>query len=85
MLVSALRTAVMRSVGDFREAGLKDAHHVIQDAAVRDLPGYRTNAAPGIQLPGPSTARSTPGERLRNPLSTSMVSVYVPIRQHASR
>jgi hypothetical protein len=33
---------------------------VIQDAAVRDLPGYSTKAAPGVQLTGPSTARGTP-------------------------
>lgn len=33
---------------------------MIQDAAVRDLPGYNTNAAPGVQLPGPSTAPGTP-------------------------
>ena len=33
---------------------------MIQDAAVRDLSGYRTNAAPGVQLSGPSTARGTP-------------------------
>lgn len=33
---------------------------MIQDAAVRDLPGYNPNAAPGIQLPGPSTAKGTP-------------------------
>jgi len=39
---------------------LKDAHHVIQDAAVRDLPGYNTKLAPGVQLQGPSTAVGTP-------------------------
>jgi hypothetical protein len=33
---------------------------VIQDAAARDLPGYNTTAARGVQLPGPSTARGTP-------------------------
>lgn len=49
-----------QSVGDLRAAGLKDAHHVIQDAAVRNLPGYNTRAAPGVQLPGPSTAQGTP-------------------------
>ncbi|MGA2066673.1 MAG: hypothetical protein ABSG86_16980 [Thermoguttaceae bacterium] len=52
--------AITQSVGDLRAAGLKDAHHVIQDAAVRDLPGYDTNAAPGVQLEGPSTAPGTP-------------------------
>ncbi|MFT3831053.1 MAG: Ig-like domain-containing protein [Opitutaceae bacterium] len=49
-----------QSVGDLRAAGLKDAHHVIQDAAVRDLPGYSTRGAPGVRLPGPSTAQGTP-------------------------
>src|SRR5262249_53892828 len=39
---------------------LRDAHHVIQDAAVRDLPGYQTELAPGTQLEGPSSARGTP-------------------------
>lgn len=48
------------TVGELRSAGLKDAHHVIQDAAVRELPGYNTRFAPGVQLPGPSTARGTP-------------------------
>ena len=48
------------TVGDLRTAGLRDAHHVIQDAAVRDLPGYDTNLAPGRQLAGPSTAPGTP-------------------------
>ena len=47
-------------IGELRAAGLKDAHHVIQDAAVRDLPGYDTQLAPGVQLPGPSTAAGTP-------------------------
>ena len=43
-------------VRELSSAGKRDAHHVIQDAAVRDLPGYDTNAAPGVQLAGPSTA-----------------------------
>ena len=55
--------AVKGSVGDLRSAGQKDAHHVIQDAAVRDLPGYETNAAPGVQLPGPSNQVGTPHYR----------------------
>jgi hypothetical protein len=53
-------TSVTQSIGDLRAAGLSDAHHVIQDAAVRDLPGYSTTTARGVQLPGPSTARGTP-------------------------
>ena len=47
------------SVADLRAAGLSDAHHIIQDAAVRDLPGYSTRAAPGVQLSGPSTLAGT--------------------------
>lgn len=47
-------------VGEMRAAGLKDAHHVIQDAAVRDIPGYNTQKAPGLQLPGPSTKQGSP-------------------------
>ena len=35
--------------------GAKDAHHIIQHAAVRDLPGYSRGLAPAIQLAGPST------------------------------
>jgi len=57
---NAARTPLISTVADLRAAGLKDAHHVIQDAAVRDLPGYSSRAAPGIQLPGPSTAVGSP-------------------------
>ena len=48
------------SIGDLRKAGQKDAHHIIQDASVRNLPGYNTNAAPGVQLPGPANVKGTP-------------------------
>jgi hypothetical protein len=48
------------SVGELRKAGQKDAHHIIQDAAVRDLPGYKSGAAPGVQLPGPASSVGTP-------------------------
>lgn len=53
-------TNIGEAVGDLRKAGKKDAHHIIQDAAVRDKPGYNTNAAPGIQLPGPANKPGTP-------------------------
>ena len=53
-------TPVSRPVGELREAGAKDAHHTIQDAAVRDLPEYKSAAAPGVELPGPSNQRGTP-------------------------
>lgn len=48
------------TVGELRTTGLKDAHHIIQDAAVRNIPGYNSSQAPGIQLPGPSTRFGTP-------------------------
>ncbi|MDD4933690.1 MAG: hypothetical protein PHO89_09540 [Methylacidiphilaceae bacterium] len=56
----AAKTSLTAAVGDLRAAGLKDAHHVIQDAAVRDLPGYNSQLAPGVQLSGPSTAVGSP-------------------------
>lgn len=40
--------------GQLTRAGLNDAHHSIQNAAVKDLPGYSRSAAPSIQLPGRS-------------------------------
>jgi hypothetical protein len=58
--VSVTNQRLSSAVGDLRAAGLKDAHHVVQDAAVRNLPGYNTQLAPGVELPGPSTAAGTP-------------------------
>ncbi len=46
--------------GELRRAGVKDAHHIIQDAAVRDIPGYSQGDAPAVQLPGPSTRVGSP-------------------------
>jgi HNH/Endo VII superfamily toxin with a SHH signature len=37
-----------------------DAHHIIQDAAVRDIPGYSKSDAPAVELPGPSTRVGSP-------------------------
>ena len=48
------------SYGDLRRAGAKDGHHVIQDAAVRDLPGYSRTGAPAVELAGPSTRVGSP-------------------------
>ncbi len=48
------------TIGELRKDGVKDAHHPIQDAAVRDIPGYNTNSAPGVPLKGPSNVRGTP-------------------------
>ncbi|MCA9647684.1 MAG: hypothetical protein KC492_43640, partial [Myxococcales bacterium] len=46
--------------GQLRRGGARDAHHIIQDAAVRDLPGYSRTAAPAVELPGPSTRVGSP-------------------------
>jgi RHS repeat-associated protein len=59
-VVQELETVAVTAVATLRANGLKDAHHIIQDAAVRDLPGYNTNQALGIQLRGPSTQKGTP-------------------------
>ncbi|WP_375766407.1 hypothetical protein NR798_32590 [Archangium gephyra] len=45
--------------GELKNAGIKDAHHVIQDAAVRELPGYDSRAAPAVELKGPATRIGT--------------------------
>jgi hypothetical protein len=51
---------VTKEIGELRATGQNDAHHVIQDASSRDLPGYNTNKAPGVQLEGPSTRTGSP-------------------------
>ncbi len=48
------------SYRELRYAHSKDAHHIIQDAAVRDVEKYDRNKAPAVQLKGPSTTRGTP-------------------------
>ncbi|MHB8875584.1 MAG: RHS repeat-associated core domain-containing protein, partial [Myxococcaceae bacterium] len=58
--VGAAAATQGKTIGELRASGLKDAHHPIQDAAVRDLPGYDTNAAPGVQLKGPANEPGTP-------------------------
>jgi hypothetical protein len=60
------RTKVTTPVGELRAAKLKDAHHVIQNAAVRELPGYNAKAAPGVQLEGPANVPGTPHARTRS-------------------
>lgn len=40
---------------ELRNAGVKDGHHIVQDAAARDVPGYNKGDAPAIQADGPST------------------------------
>ena len=59
-VTSALRGPASGSYDDIYAAGLRDSHHIIQNAAVRDLPGYSRGAAPAIHLPGPSTLRGSP-------------------------
>ncbi|HUX80204.1 MAG TPA: hypothetical protein VMW10_10755, partial [Alphaproteobacteria bacterium] len=38
---------------------IKDSHHIIQDAAVKDLPGYSRENAISVQLEGPSIVKDT--------------------------
>ena len=56
----ALEALTKGTYGELQRAGIKDAHHIIQDAAVRDLPGYNRRSAPSVQLKGPSTRIGTP-------------------------
>jgi hypothetical protein len=53
-------TNTIASYGQLRAAGERDAHHIIQDAAARDIPGYSYTGAPAIQLTGPPTVPGTP-------------------------
>jgi hypothetical protein len=46
--------------GQMVRRGLKDSHHVVQDAAVRALPGYSRSRAPTVQLTGPANNPATP-------------------------
>jgi RHS repeat-associated protein len=55
--------AVLGTKRELENMGVKDGHHIIQDAAVRDLPGYTSKGAPCIGLPGPSYTAGTPHER----------------------
>ena len=49
-----------RSYGEIKAAGESDAHHVIQDAAAKDLPGYARRDAPAVKLEGPANVKGTP-------------------------
>ena len=60
VLVEETLGARVGSYARLREAGAKDAHHVIQDAAARELAGYSRGAAPAVELPGPSTLVGSP-------------------------
>mgnify|MGYP002136850180 CR=1 FL=1 len=48
------------SYSELSKAKANDAHHVIQDAAVRDLPRYDPRAATATPLRGPSNVVGTP-------------------------
>jgi hypothetical protein len=50
---------LMSSYSKLRSLGVKDGHHIIQDASVRDIPRYNRNEAPAIRLDGPSTKLGT--------------------------
>nr|WP_288828996.1 RHS repeat-associated core domain-containing protein [uncultured Clostridium sp.] len=41
--------------GELSDAGVNDGHHLLQDAAMRDVDGYSKRSAPAIQADGPST------------------------------
>jgi RHS repeat-associated protein len=38
---------------DLVKTGLREAHHIMMDSAMKEIPGYNRFAAPAIQLPGP--------------------------------
>ncbi len=60
---SEVKSAVTRQTGTYKElldAGANDSHHIIQDAAMRDIPGYNRMKAPAIQLDGPAREIGTP-------------------------
>ncbi|AJQ29481.1 RHS repeat-associated core domain-containing protein [Pelosinus fermentans] len=55
------------TTGPYRQmqnAGLKDAHHIYQDAAVRELEGYSKYDALTVQVQGPANKVGTPHYKL---------------------
>lgn len=52
--------SIVGAYSKLRYRKLKDAHHIIQDAAMTGCPGYKSGRAPTIQLKGPSTAVGSP-------------------------
>lgn len=50
---------VTGTYGELVSSGQKDAHHIIQDATMRDIPDYNRMDAPAIQLDGPSNVLGT--------------------------
>jgi hypothetical protein len=57
---SSYEAVKVSTIASLKSEGLTEAHHIIQNAAVKNIPGYSETAAPGIQLPGPSYDASTP-------------------------
>lgn len=45
--------------GDLVRSKAQDSHHIIQHAAVKNIPGYNRELAPAIQLRGPATRSGT--------------------------
>ena len=63
--LKAVKNVAETTIRQLRKQRKQEAHHIIQDAAVRDIPGYNSNSAPGIQLPGPSAKPETPHGKTR--------------------
>lgn len=57
---SSSQPNVSPTIGELRSQQKKDAHHIIQDTAVKDQPGYSHSGAPGVQLAGPPNQPGTP-------------------------
>lgn len=64
--VKAIKEKIKKSEGateptykTLRKEGKKDAHHIIQDASVKQLPKYNKNDAPAIQLESPANKIGT--------------------------
>ena len=55
--------AVLGTKKELENMGVTDGHHIVQDAAVRNLPGYTNRGGPCIGLPGPPYAADTPHGR----------------------
>lgn len=53
--VNAPTVRLYGTYGELSDAGVKDAHHLLQDAAMRNVEGYKKRNAPAIQADGPST------------------------------
>jgi hypothetical protein len=43
--VYSVSEKISQTIASIRESGLKDAHHIIQDAAVKNLPNYNSKLA----------------------------------------